>query len=359
MKSFKLDNITWLDGLRGVAVIIVLGSHFGHARMNIFPNINLIGFGQFGIYIFFFLSWFLLSRQFYKREEKITIRYLISYFNKRIFRVIPLYYIVLMIDFYITKVYFPDQNINMLFSCMLLKEAPGVFRTIPIEIKSYLLLPVVSVIFKKLSKNKEGCIILIITVISMVFLNIYFGDTNILGTLGIEKYYIYFIAGSITALIHEKIRTYKFNNNLITKSVLAICITMLVIQIPIIWIKIFPGYASVYEINWEEFYQYRYLIGVFIIPIIVLITLLDEKSFLKKVLDSKILRYIGKISFSIYCIHMLVINVVFYTFLDFSSSIKSIITLIITLIFSTITYYLIETTFIKIGHKLNSKIYNK
>ena len=53
-------HLNALDGLRGLAVLVVLASHFSSAGL--FPRPALHGVGKSGVYLFFVLSAFLLVR---------------------------------------------------------------------------------------------------------------------------------------------------------------------------------------------------------------------------------------------------------------------------------------------------------
>lgn len=51
-----------LDGLRGLAVGIVLLSHAANVGLPVLPGFTLSGIGKSGVYLFFVLSAFLLTR---------------------------------------------------------------------------------------------------------------------------------------------------------------------------------------------------------------------------------------------------------------------------------------------------------
>jgi len=56
-----------LDGMRGVAALLVVASHLSHVRMHLMPGLDLAGIGKPGVYLFFVLSAFLLPRQLLSR----------------------------------------------------------------------------------------------------------------------------------------------------------------------------------------------------------------------------------------------------------------------------------------------------
>ncbi len=86
-------NIFQLDVLRGLAVLLVMAFHF----------IKGFSFGWIGVDLFFVLSGFLITG---KLVESIgTSRYYISYYIKRVLRIVPLYYGVLFIFFILLPVF--------------------------------------------------------------------------------------------------------------------------------------------------------------------------------------------------------------------------------------------------------------
>ena len=52
-----------LDGLRGVAVLLVLLSHSSNAGHDLLPGLDASGVGRAGVFLFFVLSSFLLTGQ--------------------------------------------------------------------------------------------------------------------------------------------------------------------------------------------------------------------------------------------------------------------------------------------------------
>lgn len=88
----RRDHIPELDGLRGIAVLLVLWHHVNSPT--ILPE--LPGwFGRFGVHLFFVLSGFLITRiLMYNRQHGIPIR---NFIIRRGSRIFPLYYLVLVL----------------------------------------------------------------------------------------------------------------------------------------------------------------------------------------------------------------------------------------------------------------------
>ena len=102
-KSAKkaLDHITPLDGLRGIAVILVLLFHFAWT----FPEGNplalvlhrLLWVGWVGVDLFFVLSGYLITRGLVAPSDQLVGVRLRKFWARRVLRIFPLYYIVLIV----------------------------------------------------------------------------------------------------------------------------------------------------------------------------------------------------------------------------------------------------------------------
>ncbi|MEM7039146.1 MAG: acyltransferase, partial [Bacteroidota bacterium] len=77
----KLGHVPALDGVRGLAVMLVVLFHFG-----------LFGMGWIGVELFFVLSGFLITRLLLERKNTTLGRYLKQFYWRRILRIFPLYF---------------------------------------------------------------------------------------------------------------------------------------------------------------------------------------------------------------------------------------------------------------------------
>src|SRR5664279_4066021 len=82
-----------LDGLRGLAVLMVLLDHASDAKLRIFPAADMNRAGKYGVYLFFVLSAFLLTHLLLLRPpaELSRARIWLNYAVRRFFRIFPLY----------------------------------------------------------------------------------------------------------------------------------------------------------------------------------------------------------------------------------------------------------------------------
>ena len=83
MSQQSQQHIPYLDGWRGVAIILVLICHFG--------NREYAKIGEFGVQMFFVLSGFLMSRLLFIRQVKIN-----DFFAKRFSRIVPTFWLYII-----------------------------------------------------------------------------------------------------------------------------------------------------------------------------------------------------------------------------------------------------------------------
>lgn len=169
-------HIPALDGLRGLAIILILVFHFFIAG----PLQPLIYFGQSGVELFFVLSGFLITG--ILLDTKDQPGYLRVFYARRALRILPLYYGVLLI-FAIASSHFEQiawfaQSQGWFWSYLqnffFLKngfQVPlGHFWSLAIEEQYYLFWPFAVLLFNR-KWLTWVCIALIVTSITLRFIN--------------------------------------------------------------------------------------------------------------------------------------------------------------------------------------------
>lgn len=108
----RLPNLTPLRFFLATTVLLFHAAEFSFNRG--FPSFNgwpIFTKGSEAVYGFFVLSGFLIIRQLYDekwRTGKINIK---AFFIKRIFRILPLYYLILLVGFFYYRFLLPSLNI--------------------------------------------------------------------------------------------------------------------------------------------------------------------------------------------------------------------------------------------------------
>lgn len=148
--KFQVDS---LDGLRGFAALLVLFSHASYLGMTAFPGLDLRGIEKSGVYLFFLLSSFLLTMPLLRKgKEILTIPVMSHYWQRRFFRIYPLYTVYLLAAVFsswgysffggITKAGIPfSLDLQGFASHLLLQQGKSVTWSIAVEFKFYFVLP--------------------------------------------------------------------------------------------------------------------------------------------------------------------------------------------------------------------------
>jgi peptidoglycan/LPS O-acetylase OafA/YrhL len=142
-----------LDGLRGLAVLLVV---LGHYSLYI-PEVSnvLTPLAKTGVWVFFMLSSFLLTRQMILvLQTPPRLNKTLRYFIRRVLRIFPLYYVTLAL-----LIMLPQFSANMfggrgfsLWKHALLVYPEGNFWAISVEFEYYFLIPVIALLFLRLRR---------------------------------------------------------------------------------------------------------------------------------------------------------------------------------------------------------------
>ena len=366
-ENLSTDNnrYTSIDGLRGISSIFVFMSHsllswryffvdggwINSTPLAIFDkNINeklAIGFlslGGLGVSFFFMITGFLFFDQLIRNKGKINF---INFFIKRFFRIAPLYYFVILIVFIIVfctgVVEFPNfkKEINAFLSWItfgfsnirtissLIPSSlivAGVFWTLAIEWKFYACIPILSLF----TRTRMTTILFVFLGIIITIVLFY------LGKIVDIRLYITFLFGMLASLI--------VNNYLVP-------LKTSIFNSPIISTFIFLlFFVAVFKIQFE----YSSLIFQSLLGLIFIFIANNNSIF--GVLKSRIFIALGKLSYSIYLLHGLVLFLINGVFMKNGNYLlNSILSILLTLVFSVFTYYFIERIGINFGHKITSK----
>src|SRR5215469_344071 len=98
----NLAHIPELDGVRGLAILMVVIYHAGQIQADTFVERwikTAVCFGWSGVDLFFVLSGFLITG--ILLETKSSPQYFTSFYGRRALRIFPLYYAVLVLYFHV------------------------------------------------------------------------------------------------------------------------------------------------------------------------------------------------------------------------------------------------------------------
>jgi peptidoglycan/LPS O-acetylase OafA/YrhL len=353
--EFKSERIHGPDILRGLAAICVIFFHVlfieGVPHSNLYAWIA--GRFDFFVRIFFMVSAFSMAYVYMNRLNKIT--QLKPFYIKRFFRIAPLFYLV--ITFNSLCSYFEYNQlqplkqiiINLLF---LFQLTPGMQDSlvgggwsIGVEIMFYFLFPSFMILCGNLKSSFVTFItLLIVSLITKEHYTFYLGGAmRSFGALNPLAHLQYFAAGFVIYHVWN-------NFKLSTKKVTNLAISVLLISLTIALFR-------VQSIIPEEFF----------ISILGAALVYFSALGLPKVIDNKITRYLGTISYSTYLIQFPIIstltatglynqiNMTFGEMLD-SGFISSLITILLVILVSSLTFKLIECPCRNYGASIASKI---
>jgi peptidoglycan/LPS O-acetylase OafA/YrhL len=358
-------NYGFIDSFRGLAILLVLLTHFIYIyrpeNIHLKPGIlRFLDFGARGVQLFYMVSAFTLFNSYFLRMQEdgnITVRFYI----RRIFRIAPLFYLclVLMIlniqfHFFENWQFFTDHFLkdiktyevtdiklwyfttfiftNGLFPKYLQSPYPGGW-SIAVEFTFYMMIPLLVKLIKDFSTSVK------ITVISLCvgFLVELFVVVRPQSIIINNFFYFsifrqfYFFALGITAFYFLKEKTIDYSNRL--------------------YYHILIFITSFFIISSSSSILLTGLLFFFLV-------LLNSDS-KTTILNNPIMQHIGKISFSIYLTQWWVI--VFLSKLEFIGRLNMVLVFIIfvacNVILSSLTYYLIEKRFVRLGEIVAKKYF--
>lgn len=336
----KLEEI---DGIRGLAVLLVVADHTGAFYQS--------GQGGAGVWLFYVLSGFLLTNiMCSKLPESLTHIQLVKYFIRRIFRILPLYYTILLFKFI-----FKGKNFQWFFRHITFQQADGHFWSIPQEELFYLILPLLVALVFVPSK-----FIKIKTPISAVLLFVVVQLTHPLLTLnGNGKDMSFFLNIFITGLLLSYLYRMSIFQKILNSRFTSIPLTVLGL-ISLLYI-VYANPTTIDYLNktysitflktsWEAPFLYSVLSSILVL------SSLNSNGLLHSFFCFKPLRIVGVLSFSIYLFHQQ-IKLIFLKGLHIPSGEWLFLpTLFFSVILALFTEYVIESPSMKFGKILSNRL---
>jgi peptidoglycan/LPS O-acetylase OafA/YrhL len=284
-----------LDGLRAVAVAIVILSHWA-------PNMSMFSSGSYlGVHLFFILSGFLITgilldakktAEFHNTGRSQIIK---NFYIRRFLRIFPLYYLVLAIMFA-----FGVPNIVEHFSWHIsyltnfkialdgwLGEASHLW-SLAVEEQFYLFWPFVILLIPSRYLNLTIASFILVSPLFKTFYGIYGDNTNL--TLIYTTPFVSFMAlgsGSLLSVLQRK----NINNQKLIL-IFSFVTSGLVLIILAITDYMYIWYGIIYDIT-----------TTICIACIIMCASKGYKGFIGTILECKPMVYLGKISYGIYLLH--------------------------------------------------------
>jgi len=345
------NRIPMLDGIRALAVILVVASHYGLGH--IIP-------GGFGVTVFFFLSGYLITTLLLDEHREKGFLDLKGFYYRRALRILPPMYFACILGATLALTGVVDSemtlggvgsqlfhytNYYLVFSSYInVIPGLGLLWSLAVEEHFYLVFPMILVVsLKYLSFKKVGIILFIFCAFILTwryYLDLT-GASNTRLYMATDTRIDSILFGCILALTWNPINTNK-------------SFVELRFHYGTIVVGIFSLVLLLYcFINRDETFRYVYRFSIQGVGLFFLFWLCIRyhSSVIFSWLDSKPLRYLGKISFSIYLLHYLVYLVINDFFMS-SHLLTSVLSVIITVFLADLIYRFIEKPLGKIRRQL-------
>ncbi|MBK5272301.1 MAG: acyltransferase [Bacteroidia bacterium] len=349
-----------LDGLRGIAILLVVFLHN-------FGFMNLFFFGWLGVDLFFVLSGFLITDILLNTVGQPN--FLRNFYMRRVLRIFPLYYFALILCLFILPA-FPDLHLNVKYyqdnqfwQWTYLQNWLYIFKqpfgtkmllhtwSLAVEEQFYLIWPAIILLIKKPK-------ILLLIVISLLII------------VGISRFLLW--SYHIKDLAYSSLYTFTRIDGLCIGSMLVLVM------------RIYPGFIKKYTaaivllmavinfgfyfVNNQHSLTLPYLAFVGYTTFAVLFGLLlyeaaiGQSKIIQILFNNRFLKFFGKISYGLYVYHWPVYILLFSFFqkwlvksFDFNNSIaemiSSIIVTLLALAISVVSYYSLERYFLRLKGK--------
>jgi peptidoglycan/LPS O-acetylase OafA/YrhL len=345
-----------LDGLRGLAIILVLLFHN-------FRYIPLFEYNWVGVDLFFVISGFLITGILLR--ERNTENYPQNFYVRRILRIFPIYYFSLLLLFYLlprsinysfnTEYFFRNQKWFWFFgeNWLFIVHDPGNkiflaghFWTLALEEQFYILFPWIIL----LVKNRSKLISLLLAILSLLFIGrlliafLHMAPSTYSNLYEFTRFDGLCIGALLAALLHKKTPLIRRIDKQMA-SFLILGIVALLIICPIFNWRL-PLFAS-------SFYP---MIAIF--WGLVVRSSLVEGTFCFSVFNNPILKFFGKISYGVYIFHWPVYKIMElklreWLMHEISSTVGVNLTLsflaaIVAVLIALASYYWFENKFLKL-----------
>ena len=344
-----MKRFDFLDNYRGLMALSVLLTHAGIAQY------SLLSGHLFGVICFFLLSSFLLTYQMIDQfKSKINVmealKLTIVYFIRRFFRIyIPYVFVMLVYKFLVDRTFiFREKDLDGKFWKALQLQVIyhtgyiGFNWTIPLEVRFYLVIPIISMVASLASRKDAWLAVLLFFLTGIIFVIPYFEDSQI----SLIHWYRTFVMGSMIAIIYKRFENISLENYKSFINYATIVMFIIGSQLPCV---------SFFEIKDSRSKILFY--SIFWASHLLLMLSNENNSFNIYLKKAAFLRTLGNFSFGIYLLHMLAIRLVQYAVPDFKTVNQFHLMFAYTslaFLFSYVFYHLIELKSMHISSKASS-----
>ncbi len=283
-------NFAALDGIRGLAALLVLAQHTG----------LVMGGGIFGVWLFFCLSGFLLATPFIHRPDRaLSGSYMGHYVLRRLKRILPMYFTVITV----TMLFLGKYDVAIRHYLFL--QADGHYWTVAQEMFFYLLLPIVMAVYALLFSSRRLPAILFFAAaaagahlfITTDIVTLYGNNATLRPMVGI--FLVGVLAAFVFAYCHDHLAY--LIKNLACRRFFSIFGLLVVVGCLISGEDPFSRTVHIHPLNQSGWFG----LGA---GLLILATLLADRTLLNRIMAWLPLRAIGLVGFSFYLLHPMAIS---------------------------------------------------
>lgn len=296
------SHLAVLDGLRGIAVLIVLASHFSSSGL--FPRPALHGVGKSGVYLFFVLSAWLLTRNLLRRPPGAlsSAHVWLDYALRRVLRIWPLYLVVLGLSWWTFEaghrgiLYAIDTA--SLWRHLTLREGVSVLWSIPVEFTFYLWLPLLVLVLRAMDRRRWPAWAQIgVFVLALALATLAWPPSEAIeNDVALGSYLVVFLCGAFAARVDAWLQQARFAPEIWAWVALAVLMVWCV-AIPAVWCRLLgKAFDATVTRSWFLFFGLLWSV--------LLLALLHGPDRLQRIFAWGPLRWVGLVSFSLYLWHM-------------------------------------------------------
>ena len=326
--------------LRGLAASIVLITHFSDKTAWLGGSLGGRA-GQYGVMLFFMLSGFLMSYLYLDKEfNKSNIK---QYVLARVGRVVPLYLIIVLVSFILNYIGYEGlyeiSEVKKLISHLIFIYGESVLWTIAPEMHFYFIF----LGFWYLAANRAGYIyVLIFSILILLFLTNFPRPHGSIQGLPFDFHLFrsipYFLVGVIFGMHYKSFRVPEY----LKKNWFVFALLL----IPLMYPQFSPVTSASKNRMWLNYEVLLVMSSVFFC----ILFLVPEKNI---VLSNKVGDFLGKISYSLYLLHMPIL--VLLNKLDVQIELKLFIFVVLSLLTAYLSYKYIEKPSAKLVRSFASK----
>jgi peptidoglycan/LPS O-acetylase OafA/YrhL len=331
-------DTAYLTGVRGLAIAYVLVSHAGNAGLMLIPGVETGATGKVGVWLFFVLSAYLLTAKLVALLEARPDTWsteLFAYGIHRVFRIYPMLIVVVLLHFAIGNL-----DGHAVVRHLFLAEGRQELWAIPVEFKYYLVIPVLAAIHVRFGSGVSAAVVAAALSVS-IGLSSWVPQQVFDNGLQLATRLAPFLLGSAAALWQRRAGTPR------TGAIAAVSMAAaaLLATFALHEVLLRPSFVTLAPI-----------VSLALALVWATLTLLAANNrTVRRVFSHPMIVYTGTISFSLYLLHMFLIDLMVRVPFG-PAPLRGWLVLALSFVLASITYRVVEAPGIRVGRFLGDSL---